>query len=54
MKILLTGANGQLGYDFQKLFDKNSIPYDATDYKELDITSIENIRDFVKIKIIPI
>jgi dTDP-4-dehydrorhamnose reductase len=48
MMILITGANGQLGYDFQRLFDKNSIPYDATDYKELDITRIEDIREFVK------
>lgn len=47
MKVLLTGANGQLGYDFQRLFDKLSIDYIATDYNELDITKIEMIRTFV-------
>jgi len=46
--ILITGANGQLGHDFQKLFDKLKIGYIATDYKELDITDIEKIREFVK------
>ncbi|MCS5420413.1 MULTISPECIES: dTDP-4-dehydrorhamnose reductase [Psychrilyobacter] len=46
--ILITGANGQLGYDFQKLFDELKIEYIATDYKELDITDIEKIREFIK------
>ena len=32
MKILITGANGQLGKDFQKLFDREGIDYVATDY----------------------
>jgi len=48
--ILLTGANGQLGYDLQKILMKENRDYIATDYKELDITNIENIRDFVKDK----
>ncbi len=38
MKILLTGSNGQLGYDFRQLFDRLGIGYVTTDYKELDIT----------------
>ncbi|ERK53643.1 dTDP-4-dehydrorhamnose reductase [Leptotrichia sp. oral taxon 879] len=46
MKILLTGSNGQLGYDFQKLFDNLNIKYIATDYQELDITSEENLEKF--------
>ncbi|MEI6856506.1 dTDP-4-dehydrorhamnose reductase [Psychrilyobacter sp.] len=46
--ILITGANGQLGHDFQRLFDELKIEYVATDYKELDITNIEKIREFVK------
>jgi len=46
--ILITGANGQLGHDFQRLFDELKIEYLATDYKELDITDIERIRKFVK------
>ena len=38
MKILLTGSDDQLGYDFRQLFDRLGIKYIATDYKELDIT----------------
>ena len=46
MKILLTGSNGQLGHDFQKLFDSQNIKYIATDYQELDITSDDNLEKF--------
>ena len=46
MKILLTGSNGQLGHDFQKLFDGQNIKYIATDYQELDITSDDNLEKF--------
>lgn len=48
--VLLTGANGQLGHDFQKLFDRLNIKYIATDYKELDITNKEAVEAFVKEK----
>ena len=48
MKILLTGSNGQLGYDFQKLFDELKIEYIATDRKELDITNYDNLNKFFK------
>ena len=46
MKILLTGSNGQLGHNFQKLFDGQNIKYIATDYQELDITSDDNLEKF--------
>lgn len=46
--VLLTGANGQLGQDFQRLFDSLQVSYEATDYNELDITNILAIRDFIK------
>ena len=46
MKILLTGSNGQLGHDFKKIFNKKNIEYIATDYKELDITSNEDLNKF--------
>ena len=46
--ILLTGANGQLGQDFQKLFTSLGLEFVATDYKELDITNIDAVRAFVK------
>lgn len=48
--ILITGANGQLGYDFQRLFKKENIDFIATDVAELDITDINKIREFVKDK----
>ena len=48
MKILLTGSNGQLGYDFRQLFDRLRIKYIATDYKELDITSDADLEKFFK------
>ena len=46
MKILLTGSNGQLGHDFKKIFNKKNIKYIATDYKELDITNDEDLKEF--------
>jgi len=48
--VLLTGANGQLGTDFKKLFHMEDVEYIATDYKELDITNKEAIKEFVKDK----
>ncbi|NUU95855.1 dTDP-4-dehydrorhamnose reductase [Marinitoga sp. 1135] len=50
MKILITGANGQLGQEFQKLFEKENIEYIPTDHNELDITNLKKIREFVKDK----
>lgn len=46
--VLLTGANGQLGYDFQRIFDNLGVEYIATDYKELDITDKEAVETFVE------
>lgn len=48
--ILITGAKGQLGYDFQRLFDELKKEYIATDRDELDITDIKKVREFVKDK----
>lgn len=52
--ILITGAKGQLGYDFQRLFKSEKIDFIATDVNELDITNIDKIREFVKDKNIDI
>ena len=46
LKILLTGSNGQLGYDLQKLFDNLNIKYIATDYQDLDIADSKNLKKF--------
>lgn len=48
--ILITGAKGQLGYDFQRLFDEIDEKYIVTDRDDLDITDIEKVREFVKDK----
>jgi dTDP-4-dehydrorhamnose reductase len=52
MKVLLTGAYGQLGQDFQKLFEKEGIKYIATDnkegYKKLDIANLDEVVEFAK------
>lgn len=48
--ILITGAYGQLGYDFQKLFDSLNIKYIGTDKDSLDIRDIKVIRKFIKNK----
>ncbi|MBB1063138.1 dTDP-4-dehydrorhamnose reductase, partial [Limosilactobacillus fastidiosus] len=36
-KILITGANGQLGTELRKLLDERGIEYDAFDSKQMDI-----------------
>ncbi|SHF15744.1 dTDP-4-dehydrorhamnose reductase [Marinitoga hydrogenitolerans DSM 16785] len=48
MKVLITGANGQLGQEFQKLFEKENIEYIPTDHKTLGITKLKDIRELVK------
>ena len=48
MKILITGSNGQLGKDFQKYLKQNKIDYIPTDSSDLDITSLNQIRQFAK------
>jgi dTDP-4-dehydrorhamnose reductase len=48
MKILITGANGQLGKDFQKYVKQNNIEYIPTDSSDLDITSLNQLRQFTK------
>lgn len=48
--ILITGANGQLGHDFQRIFKERNLDFIATDYKGLDITDIDVVREFVKDK----
>ncbi|MCF7791912.1 MAG: dTDP-4-dehydrorhamnose reductase [Victivallales bacterium] len=48
MKILITGAGGQLGIEFQKLFKTENIEFTATDYNELDICNKDKIDVFLK------
>ena len=48
MKILITGAKGQLGQAFQKRFEQLKIQYIAKGSKELDITKIDQLRNLVQ------
>lgn len=43
MKVLVTGANGQLGYDVIKQLNSVGIDYLATDRESLDITNKEQV-----------
>ena len=46
MNVLIIGAKGQLGYDFQRLLRKEKIEFLAVDYDELDVTNSEKIELF--------
>lgn len=47
MKVLVTGANGQLGYDVIKRLEQNNIDYLGTDIDILDITDQEQVKKFI-------
>jgi dTDP-4-dehydrorhamnose reductase len=47
MKILITGANGQLGRELQKQYGKRDDELILTDVKELDITDVIAVNKFV-------
>jgi dTDP-4-dehydrorhamnose reductase len=44
MKVLVTGANGQLGYDVIKILDSEGIEFLGTDRESLDITNEEQVK----------
>ncbi|TLF40577.1 dTDP-4-dehydrorhamnose reductase [Lacticaseibacillus zeae] len=48
MKILITGAQGQLGTELRHLLDGRGISYRATDAKDLDITDEAAVNQYVK------
>ena len=52
MNILVTGANGQLGHEMQRVAKNSQHTFTFTDvaegYKKLDITNINAIREMVK------
>ena len=52
MNILVTGANGQLGHEMQRVATESKHSFVFTDvaegYDKLDITSLEAIRQMVK------
>jgi dTDP-4-dehydrorhamnose reductase len=47
MKVLITGANGQLGREITRQYKlKKDVELILTDYQELDITNISSVYDF--------
>ena len=46
-KILITGANGQLGTELRHLLDEREIAYDARDAKDMDITDRQAVEEQV-------
>ena len=58
MNILVTGANGQLGHEMQRVAKNSNDTFVFTDvadgYDKLDITNLEAIRQMVKEKSIDI
>ncbi len=53
-KILVTGANGQLGNEIKELASQYKHIFCFTDVEELDITSLKNIKNVIKHKNIDI
>ena len=49
MRILVTGANGQLGQEFKNNVSKSDDEFYFTDENELDITKKKEILDYVTI-----
>ena len=47
MKVLVTGAGGQLGYDVIKELNKRNIDFIGADKEEFDITDFEASRKFI-------
>lgn len=48
MKVLITGANGQLGRELTKQYKEKNVELILTDVAELDITNVEMVNKFVK------
>jgi dTDP-4-dehydrorhamnose reductase len=47
MKVLVTGANGQLGYDVIKFLDSEGIEFLGTDRNSLNITNEEQVKRII-------
>lgn len=47
MKVLVTGVNGQLGYDVIKELNKRNIECIGCDIKDFDITDFEQTKNFI-------
>ena len=48
MRVLVTGAKGQLGYDVVKELEKRGHKALGVDREEMDLTSTQQIKDYIK------
>ena len=48
MRILVTGFNGQLGYDVVKELQKRKIECVGVDFKDFDITNKKETSNYIK------
>lgn len=48
MKVLITGANGQLGRELTKQYSEKNVELILTDVKELDITKVNEVNTFIQ------
>ena len=48
MKVIVTGANGQLGYDVIERLEEKEIQYLGTDRDSLDITNEDDVKRVIK------
>ena len=47
MKVLITGANGQLGFDFKRLLEDKGISFVAAGRSDLDVTDRAAMEKFI-------
>lgn len=48
--ILVTGYNGQLGYEISKILSSNNVEHASIGKDDLDFTNLENIKEFLENK----
>jgi dTDP-4-dehydrorhamnose reductase len=49
-KIWICGASGMLGSHFKRLLTQRQIPFVANDSKQIDITHLDSVSDFVRVQ----
>lgn len=49
-KIWICGASGMLGSHFKRLFAERNIPFLANDRKQIDITNLQTVSNFVRVQ----
>lgn len=48
MKFWICGSAGMLGSHFTRLLTQRHLPFVATDHKQIDVTELESVSDFVR------